>query len=145
MKFELPKYHESNTKNNWKKKGLRCDLIEFEIIYNRYINAEYCELCNKEFKTSPDRHMDHSHETGYFRNIVCASCNQRKSDRKKQQNNTSGYIGIVKHNNKTYKQGFTWLFQAQINGKQKIIKYSVNLEKLIKFAEKWKIENNYNT
>lgn len=145
MKFELPKYHKRKTKESWNSYGLKCDLLEFEIIYYRYINAEFCELCNKEFKTRRDRCMDHSHETGYFRNIVCISCNQRKSDRKKQQNNTSGYIGIYKRNDKLYKQGFIWLFRAQINEKYKIIKSSVNLEKLIKFADAWKIENNYNT
>ena len=144
MKFELVPYHKSRTKSSWTQKGLKFDLLEFEIIYNKYINAEFCELCNKEFLTTKDRMMDHNHETGYFRNICCRSCNHRKSDRKKQQNNKSGYVGINKRNDKLYKQGFIWLFRAQINQKYKVIKSSVNLEKLIKFADEWKKENNYN-
>lgn len=145
MKFELPKYHESRTKYSWKRKGLKCDLLELEIIYYRYINAENCELCNKEFLTTRDRHMEHSHKTGYFRNIVCNRCNHLKSDLKIRPNNTSGYVGISKKNAKGCNQGFTWRFDAHLDGKNKKIKTSVNLEKLIKFADAWKIENNYNT
>ena len=145
MKLELYPKHKTKTKHNWKSKGLNCDLLELEIIYYRYINAEFCELCNKEFKTRHDRCMDHSHETGYFRNIVCNSCNQRKSDRKLSKNNTSGYSGIYKSNDKRNKQGFTWVFRAEINGKHKTIKSSINLEKLIKFVDEWKKVNNYHT
>tara|TARA_R110000772_G_C12949674_1_gene401994 strand:+ start:43 stop:480 length:438 start_codon:yes stop_codon:yes gene_type:complete len=145
MKFELRKYHKRKTKDSWKSSGLKHELLEFEIIYYRYINAEFCELCNKEFLKLNDRQMDHDHETGYFRNICCRSCNQRKSDIKIRKDNKSGYVGIVKNINKRYKQGFIWAFQVRINGKNKLIKQSVNLDKLIEFAEAWKVENNYRT
>jgi len=145
MKFELPKHHKYQTIWKWKKNGLVAGEHEMQIIYTRYINAEFCEICNKEFLTTRDRHMEHSHETGKFRNICCNHCNQLKSDVKMKSNNTSGYKGICKDYGKTYKQGFTWVFSAVVDGKQKGIKRSVNLEKLIEFAEKWKKENNYNT
>ena len=145
MKFELFPYHKPTTKSSWTKKGLKCDLLEFEIIYNRYINAEYCELCNKKFLTSIDRHMDHSHETGYFRNICCRSCNLKKNDLKIQKNNKSGYSGIYKEYSKCCKQKFIWKFKATVNGKNKVIKSSINLEKLIKFVDEWKKVNNYHT
>jgi hypothetical protein len=68
-----------------------------------------------------------------------------KSDVKIARNNTSGYKNICKQYTKKCKQGFTWQFSAQVYGKQKTIKRSVNLEKLIEFAENWKKENNYHT
>ena len=104
MKFELRKYHKRKTKDSWKSSGLKHELLEFEIIYYRYINAEFCELCNKEFLKLNDRQMDHDHETGYFRNICCRSCNQRKTDVKLKSNNTSGYKGIYKKNSVKYKK-----------------------------------------
>jgi hypothetical protein len=145
MKFELKKYHKSMTIGKWRRTGLIAEYHEMEIIYTRYVNAEFCEICNKEFLTTRDRQMEHSHETGKFRNICCQRCNLLKSDVKIRKNNTSGYKGICKEYGKTFKQGFTWRFLAQVDGKNKTIKRSVNLEKLIEFAENWKKENNYHT
>lgn len=145
MKFELKKYHKSMTIGKWKSRGVIAEYHEMEIIYTRYVNAEFCEICNKEFLTLRDRCMEHDHNTGKFRNICCQSCNLKKSDIKVHSNNTSRYKGICKQYGKTYKQGFTWQFRAHVNGKLKQIKSSINLEKLIEFAEKWKKENNYHT
>jgi hypothetical protein len=144
LPFELNKRHKSTTKSSWKKYGLIVTEEEFESIYYMYIYATNCELCNKEFPNTQDRSMDHDHETGEFRNIVCNKCNTLKADRN-QSNNTSGYIGISKHYGKTYKQGFTWVFRVTINEKRKRIKSSVDYDKLVKFAENWKKENLYYT
>jgi len=143
LPFKLPKYHKTNTKGQWKIKGLNMD--NFEEIYQKYIYATHCELCNKQFPNTRDRCMDHNHNTGEFRNIVCQSCNQLKADVKIPSNNTSGYKGICKHKDFQYKQGYRWLFRAIVNGKEKQIKSSVNKEKLIAFAEQWKKDNNYHT
>ena len=145
LPFELRKYHKNKTLNNWRIYGLK-ETDEFiESLYNRYIYTSHCELCNKEFKTTKDRHMEHDHETGRFRNIVCNRCNNRKHDVKMNSNNTSGYKGIYKQNCKTSKQGYTWRFDARINGKKKPIKSSVSYDKLVAFATQWKIDNNYIT
>ena len=145
LPFKLSKKHKSNTIYNWKRKGL-IETDEFiEEIYNRYIIQTNCELCTKEFKSSKDRHMEHDHETGKFRNIACQSCNLRKYDVKIQSNNTSGYKGISKKMNKKYTQGFIWEFEANVEGKQKKIKCSTDFEFLKGWADQWKIDNNYLT
>jgi len=141
LPFKINKNHKNDKKSNWKKYGLNMD--NFEEIYNKYIYATHCELCNKQFKSSRERQMEHNHQTGEFRNIVCNRCNHLKADVKLQSNNVSGFKGIHKQKNKTCKQGFYWQFRAMINGKAKTIKSSTNLEFLIEFAEKWKKENNY--
>jgi len=145
LPFELYKNHKSLTKCSWKNGGLIITEEEFELIYNEYIYATNCDLCNKEFKTRKDRHMEHNHQTGEFRNIVCSSCNQKKTDVKKRTDNTSGYVGISKSIDEKCKQGFIWKFRAMINGKSKCIKNSVDFDKLVEFANKWKIDNNYHT
>jgi hypothetical protein len=89
--------------------------------------------------------MEHDHNTGKFRNIVCQSCNQFKADVKMQSNNTSGYKGIYKKKDKTCKKGFIWTFEARVNGIKKIIKRSIDFEFLKEFADKWKKDNNYYT
>ena len=149
MNHNLHRYHKARTKSRWKDNGLIwTSNEEFEEIYQRYISSTNCELCGNAYKSTRDRHMDHEHciddKWGWFRNVVCNSCNHRRSDRK-QRNNTSGYVGINKQLDKNMKQGFTWSFRAYINEKRKTIKSSVDYDYLKKFAHKWKIDNNYNT
>ena len=142
LPFKLYNKHKTITKGSWRGKGLNMD--NFEEIYNKYIYATHCQLCNKQFENTRDRQMEHCHATGKFRNIVCCSCNLLKKDRK-QSNNTSGYKGICKQIDKKMKQGFRWVFVVQINNKRKTIKTSIDFEKLVKFAEQWKKDNNYHT
>jgi hypothetical protein len=60
--------------NRWKCKGVKGDL---EDIYdNFYINEKYCWVCQKDFKDSFDRCMDHNHSNGLFRQILCQKCNR---------------------------------------------------------------------
>ena len=84
--------------------------------------------------------MEHDHDTGKFRNVVCQSCNQRKADNKLPSDNTSGYKGICWHKGNNH-----WVFEAQINGKPKHIKCMKDLDELIAFADQWKIDNDYHT
>tara|TARA_R110000803_G_scaffold200964_1_gene265601 strand:- start:344 stop:856 length:513 start_codon:yes stop_codon:yes gene_type:complete len=58
---------------SWKKYGLIHD--DYKQLYDTYINTTVCNHCNKEFKNTKDRCMDHDHSTGLFRKIVCRACN----------------------------------------------------------------------
>ena len=149
MNSNLHKNHKRWTKDRWKQHGLiLSSQEEFEEIYSRVISSTNCELCDKPYKSNQDREMDHAHcidnKWGWFRNVVCTSCNAKKSDRN-QINNTSGYIGISKHYDKCSKQGYNWVFRAIIDGKNTQIKTSTDFDKLVKFADQWKLDNNYNT
>ena len=133
--------------SEWRQKGLiLTSKEESDEIYDRYINSTHCEKCGNKYKSTIDRHMDHSHDIfdkyGYFRNILCRSCNTKRC--KISICNKTGYTGISKHINKKMKQGFYWEFNVTLNGKRKTIKTSVDLDYLKDYAEKWKIENEYN-
>ena len=58
---------------NWKRKGVIYD--NYDELYEVYIKTMECQHCNKAFKKSSDRCLDHDHETGLFRKIVCRGCN----------------------------------------------------------------------
>ena len=146
LPFEV-KMNKSSKKKDWKSHGMIFDNYEFEYWYNEIIYAKNCsiEKCKKTFKSSYDRHLDHDHDTGEIRDIICQRCNKLREDNKIYKNNTSGFRGISKQNDKTCKEGFIWIFQANKNGKLTKIKSSVNKEKLIEFAKQWYIDNDYHT
>jgi len=58
---------------NWKKSGLICD--DYNALYETYIGTAECQHCQIEFTKKNKRCLDHSHETGLFRKIVCHRCN----------------------------------------------------------------------
>jgi len=72
------KYHKSCTISQWKSNGLIDE--DYESLYNKYMNTDYCERCNCKLtgnkpQTSTSRCMDHDHITGKFRNVLCLCCN----------------------------------------------------------------------
>jgi len=65
----------NTTKGSWKKRGLNME--NFEEIYKRYKDAIFCDICEcvLEGNGRNRKCMDHDHDTGEFRNIVCFYCN----------------------------------------------------------------------
>ena len=63
----------------WKHRGVTLQFHQdWDSIYRTYIECEYCDECEIKFKNSLNRHLDHCHETGYIRNIICNRCNQSR-------------------------------------------------------------------
>ena len=78
----------------WIRLGL---LDDYDMVWDRYSNTEFCELCQvrlteDQYCTSTRKSMDHCHETGKFRNVVCHRCNMTRKTM--YSNNTSGHTGI---------------------------------------------------
>ncbi len=74
MEVKTPKY---DTIKNWKRIGVIYH--DFDDLYEVYIKTMNCWHCNKEFVSTRDRQLDHNHETGSFRAIVCHKCNSMDS------------------------------------------------------------------
>tara|TARA_R110000823_G_C15684523_1_gene474626 strand:- start:143 stop:652 length:510 start_codon:yes stop_codon:yes gene_type:complete len=74
--MELPKYTNEQkrlTIKCWKQRGVIYH--NFDELYEVYIKTMNCQHCGKEFPNTKYRHLDHNHETGMFRKIVCHKCN----------------------------------------------------------------------
>lgn len=78
-------FKKSHTIGNWKYFGLIHD--DYDALYDKYINTKSCEVCNKVFENNFERCMDHDHDTGEFRKILCRSCNNYDYWLKIQNNN----------------------------------------------------------
>jgi len=70
--------------NAWIQSGFKHTDEEFKEIFKRRQESIKCELCDTEYTSSRDKHADHHHSSGSFRNICCNKCNnnRRSIDRK---------------------------------------------------------------
>jgi hypothetical protein len=75
-------YRRAYTIRNWRAKGVVSD--DFGALYNRYVTTEACEDCGVTLTAQKGdgqgtfRVLDHCHDTGETRGIVCSGCNNRR-------------------------------------------------------------------
>ena len=67
-----PKRLKSLRLNNWKRRGV---IGDYDELYEKWTNCTECEECNYIFTDTYNKCLDHDHETGLFRNILCRNCN----------------------------------------------------------------------
>jgi len=146
LPFKLSRKHKGNFKYQWKKRGMIFTDEDFEYIYQQYIYCKNCDLCNKEFKSSLDRHLDHDHNTGEVRNIVCNKCNSRKKDNMSNTNTKEKHIHKIKLRSGNYSYLFVIRIRLKDNTRKYLVhKYSQDIDYLVKFRDNWVKENNYYT
>ena len=61
------------TIQNWKRIGVK--YADWNELFEYYYYSTECERCEKDFKSERDKCLDHNHETGKPRNVLCQKCN----------------------------------------------------------------------
>jgi hypothetical protein len=135
LPFELYKNHKSKTRAKWKVRGIKIDPDDFDYVYNEYIHATNCDLCNKLFLNTKERHLDHDHKTGEIRNICCRKCNMNKLDCRAYSNTKNKFISKIK--NKEYTIGYCFQIRITRDGKQILGTTSTTLENAILIRDKF--------
>ena len=100
METKHQKYHrlhyDKRMISKWKSRGLLLREGEtYELIFRKVNSASNCELCNVSFE-GKKAEMDHDHISGYFRKVLCRSCNASylQVPKKSYKNNKSGHRHI---------------------------------------------------
>ena len=128
------KARKSSFISTWKGRGLKLREGEtYEMIYEKVQNTTHCELCNLSFENnSPE--MDHDHETGYFRKVLCRKCNAsyKTAHKKMSKNNKMGHMWIFISKNKNKNARYSISFKYERKGFK--IKQSQSLTKLIAYS-----------
>jgi hypothetical protein len=71
---QTEKGKKSNRIKLWRKKGV---IGDYDKLYEKYVNTDKCEICKSVFKSDFYRCLDHDHETGEFRYVLCRACNNK--------------------------------------------------------------------
>jgi len=69
----------SKRMNMWRHYGVNNVTDE---LYDYFMNCDKCEVCDKEFTDTYHKCLDHDHETGDFRYVLCRGCNCRDNWKK---------------------------------------------------------------
>jgi len=77
---KTPKGVKAYRVRNWKKRGILSD--DYDALYERYITTENCVFCGvcltvDKNNTKTTRCLDHDHESGQVRGVLCHSCNAK--------------------------------------------------------------------
>lgn len=107
----LPKYKKNQTISNWKNRGVVGD---YDLLYKFYTLSTHCQKCNIVFSNdsrNTKKCLDHCHNTGQFRHILCNKCNIKDVNKSKSINNKSGYSNITWC--KTFNK---WVYMKCIDG-----------------------------
>ena len=126
--------HQGVTIRRRKKRGFICREGEtYNDIYLFVMSIDNCQLCSVKFNDenyNDKRSMDHSHETGFFRQVLCHKCN-KGFDLSMNKNNKLGHQWIAiwkrKQKGKMY-----FYFRYKREGFKK--KTSTSLTKLIAYS-----------
>ena len=70
-----PAKHRANSKKHWEKRGLylKYGITQDELDAQVAVQNGVCAVCGQE----PDKlHIDHNHDTGKVRGLLCGNCNR---------------------------------------------------------------------
>ena len=67
-----PNIVKSQKISDMKRKGIIHD--DYNELYDIFLNTHNCMICDKSI-SGYNKHVDHCHETGEYRQILCCSCN----------------------------------------------------------------------
>ena len=103
----------------WISRGLKPE--HFEHAWEEYCKSTCCDWCAQDYKSNFDKQMDHCHDYGDFRNILCKDCNSWRRDntkficsyKKKTNNKYYYYLQLCRNHERLLSKGFNNIEDAE--------------------------------
>ena len=78
--YQTPHGKKRNRISNWKRIGILSE--DYDALYERFIATEKCEFCGVDlsvdrYTKGTTRSLDHDHESGQVRGVLCHTCNRK--------------------------------------------------------------------
>lgn len=106
-KLMMAKYRQSEAGKKsarihcWKQNGVIS--TDYDVLYTKWKNTTHCEECGVELiegnKGENKKVLDHDHNTGLFRNVICHRCNTIRGNQDR---------GVVKQSKAQYNENRKW-------------------------------------
>jgi len=71
--YQKTKGKKSHTLASWKYLGIKDE--DLSSVYDYFITQTHCWICGVKYRNLKERHLDHDHESGEIRYIICYKCN----------------------------------------------------------------------
>tara|TARA_R110002167_G_scaffold42903_1_gene129982 strand:+ start:148 stop:675 length:528 start_codon:yes stop_codon:yes gene_type:complete len=138
------------SKSNWKKIRVLDNFNDnYKTLFRIYMSTKFCDTCGigliEGIYGANKKCFDHCHKSGYFRQVLCNTCNSRDGrsfSERKENNNEQKKQYYLQNREKMNEKNKEWCLKNKERRKERNIEWRLeNREKHNEYDRKYYLEN----